>query len=148
MILVTGADGYIGQRVCHYLAAAQHEIIAIDLEFTASDSSSSIRRAGDICDRTFLSELLQSFPIDKIVHLAAIRATALRKNPAEAVRVNIDASLTLLELAAQTQVERFIFGSSISTDGNKPVVTYGAVSEQEPAAAPTITRLIWKCEQR
>ena len=123
MILVTGADGYIGRRVCHYLAAAQHEIIAMDLEFTASVNPSSTRRAGDICDRTFLAETLQSFPIDTIVHLAAVRATASRNNPAQAVRVNIDASLTLLELAVQAQVQRFIFGSSISTYGSKPAAT-------------------------
>ena len=74
---------------------------------------------------------------DTIIHLAAVLNTRSRQQPDEALHVNIGGSLTLLQLAAQFKVQKFIFGSSISVYGAKPFAEYGEVSEDEPAAPNT-----------
>jgi nucleoside-diphosphate-sugar epimerase len=75
---------------------------------------------------------------DTIIHLAAVLNTRSRPQPDEALRLNIGGSLTLLQLAAQFKVQKFIFGSSISVYGAKPFAEDGEVSEEEPAAPNTI----------
>ena len=94
--------------------------------------------AGFIGSPDFLAEVMQSGPFEIIMHVAAVLNTASRGQPDEALRVNIGSSLTLLHLATQSKVQKFIFGSSISVYGPKLFAEYGAVSEEDPAAPNTI----------
>jgi nucleoside-diphosphate-sugar epimerase len=67
-----------------------------------------------------------------------VLSTASQQEPEEALRVNIGSSLRLLQLAAQSKVRRFIFGSSISVYGPKPFAEFGEVSEGQPASPNTV----------
>jgi nucleoside-diphosphate-sugar epimerase len=136
MILVTGAGGFIGSQVCRLLAAQGYPVVAIDRRFAMTQPYPQL--SGDIGSPDFLAEVLQTGYFDTIIHLAAILNTASRRQPEEALRVNIGSSLTLLQLAARFKVQKFIFGSSISVYGAKSFAEYGEVSEEEPAAPNTI----------
>ena len=136
MILVTGAGGFIGSQVCRLLAAQGYAVVAIDRRFAMTQHYPQL--SGDIGSPDFLAEVMQTGYFDTIIHLAAILNTASRRQPEEALRVNIGSSLTLLQLAARFKAQKFIFGSSVSVYGAKSFAEYGEVSEEEPAAPNTI----------
>ncbi len=118
MILVTGADGFLGRRVCRQLAQAGRDFIGAD------------KRPAPPCDITdsgSVARLFESHAIDSVIHLAAMLQSACRLNPAAATRVNVVGSANLLEAAAQSGVRRFVFGSSISVyAAADPPDLYGA----------------------
>ena len=136
MILVTGANGFIGSQICRLLSARGYALLAIDRHFASSQPYPQF--SGDIGSPDFLSEVMRTGPFEAIIHLAAVLNTASREQPNEALRVNIGSSLTLLQLAVQFKVQKFLFGSSISVYGPKPFAEYGEVSEDQPAAPNTI----------
>jgi UDP-glucuronate 4-epimerase len=132
IILVTGAAGFIGSEICRLLHRQGHAVVAIDRHFPTNLPYP--QRTGDVGDDSFLSAVCLAYPAKTVVHLAGMLNSVSRQQPYEAMRVNIGASLSLLQLSAQSGVKRFIFGSSISAYGEKPFAAYGAVSELEPAA--------------
>jgi len=135
-ILVTGAGGFIGSQLCRLLSTRGYAIVAIDRRFATSQPYSQF--SGDIGSADFLAKVMQTGSFDIIIHLAAVLNTASRQQPPEALRVNIESSLTLLQLAARSKAQKFIFGSSISVYGAKSFAEYGEVSEEQPAAPNTI----------
>jgi nucleoside-diphosphate-sugar epimerase len=136
MILVTGGGGFIGSQVCRLLSTRGQNVIALDRNFVTFLPCQTVQ--GDLCDPDFLTELFRAYSFDAIIHLAAVLNTASRKRPDEAMRVNIGGSLTLLQLAMQFGVPKFIFGSSISAYGSKHYTDYGEVSESEPASPDNV----------
>ena len=63
-----------------------------------------------------------------------MRNSNSQRQPEAALRVNIGSSLSLLQLAQQFSVPKFVYGSSISAYGPKSYADYGEVCESEPAA--------------
>jgi len=136
MILVTGAGGFIGSQVCRLLSTQGYAVVAIDQRFTTTHAYPQF--TGDIGSTEFLTKVIQTGSFEAIIHLAAVLNTTSRGQPDEALRVNIGSSLALLQVAARSKVQKFIFGSSISVYGAKPFAQYGEVSEEEPAAPNTV----------
>jgi len=132
MILVTGAGGFIGKEVCRVLSELGYEVVALDRQFATSTPYRQVM--GDVGDPAFLARVFESQKFETVVHLASILKTASQ----EALRVSVGGSLHLLELAAQSGVSKFIYGSSITAYGPKPLARYGEVSEEEPPAPNTI----------
>lgn len=131
-ILVTGGGGFIGREVCRLLAEHGRDVLAVDRSFPSPMPCKAVQ--GDISSPDLLAGLLRAHPLEAVVHLAAVLNTASRERPDVAMRVNIGASLALLELAVQHEVGRFIFGSSISVYGPRRAAEAGALSESYPAA--------------
>lgn len=136
MILVTGGGGFIGRRVCRLFYERGFEVTALDLQFPANAPYRQV--TGDFADQDFSAGVMRGGSFDTVVHLASMLKTASRKNPPEALRVNVSGSLGLLELATRSEVRKFIYGSSITAYGPKPFAGYGEVAEEEPAAPNTI----------
>lgn len=136
MILITGAGGFIGSHVCRLLFEQDHDLVATDQHFVTSQSYDQL--AGDIANADFLDNVMQLGAFDTIIHLAGVLNTASQRQPEDAQRINIAASLHLLRLAAQRKIRRFIFGSSISVYGAKSFSEYGDVSEEHPASPNTV----------
>ena len=132
MILVTGASGFIGKQVCLALAAHNHKVLAVDREIDEDSRCEFVQ--GDLSQGDFLLKLVQAYSFDTIVHLASLLNTMSRKWPLEAMRVNVGASLGLLNLAVEHPGTRFIYGSSISVYGSKCYPRFGEVTELEPAS--------------
>lgn len=105
MILVTGSFGFVGRNVCARLSRESLSFVGIDRRGPAPC---------DIIDRDAVRHLFSAQRIDTVIHLAALLPSACRRDPAEATRVNILGSANLLDVAAESGVKRFIFGSSIS----------------------------------
>jgi nucleoside-diphosphate-sugar epimerase len=74
VILVTGADGFIGSRVCRLLSTQGNGVVAVDRRFSATQPYAQL--SGDIGSADFLAQLMQTGPFEAIVHLAAVLSTA------------------------------------------------------------------------
>lgn len=152
-VLVTGAAGYLGQAVVQALAASaprRHggepnavELVLTDRIAGRSPPLSVQTRwiAGDIADPSLQSRLFAA-PVDRIIHLAGVVSGAAEADFALGKRVNLDATLALLEQcraqAAGERVARFVQASSIAVFGvplperidddtaPRPTLSYGA----------------------
>ena len=154
-IVVTGAGGFIGSALLARLAATASaagpriEIVATDRPGAGLDDA--VRRAaspavtplaGDIADPALLERLLAA-PVDRVFHLAGVVSGAAEADFALGRRVNLDASVALLDAlrrqaVAGGPVARFVMTSSIAVFGAplparidddtpaEPALSYGA----------------------
>ncbi len=146
-ILVTGAAGFIGSHVVERLLARGDEVVGVD-NFDPFYSPAEKRRnlAGALAEDTFrlveadcadpaaLRADLGDDGFDAIVHLAAkagVRPSI--QDPAAYTRANVVATQSLLDLAHERGITRFVFGSSSSVYGNSARAPF---AETEPADRP------------
>lgn len=154
-VLITGAAGFVGaalaarlQRDAQLAQKAITRLSLADLAFGDAPAREGIvhRLCGDLADADWLDGALGSAsggePLDAVFHLASIPGGMAEANYPLARRVNLDATLALLE-RGRAQVEAggaapvFVFASSIAVFGEmparvdddtptRPVMTYGA----------------------
>ncbi len=117
MILVTGANGFIGRPVVEAISI-ENEVVALDRALPDSPVKKNIIGIRcDIIDVDGLKRIFRHYRINKIIHLASLLNSISNQNPSLATSTNIMGSLNLLDLSVKYQVERFIYGSSISVYG-------------------------------
>jgi nucleoside-diphosphate-sugar epimerase len=121
VILVTGANGFVGRSVCAQLARAGVPRLGVDRH---------VPQTFDVADAAAVQAIFRKHSICAVIHLAAMLPSACRAHPAEAARVNVGGSIHVLEAAARAGVPRFVFGSSMSVYG--AARDYTPVSEQAP----------------
>lgn len=138
-VVITGANGFVGQALVKKLLsdsvigqATLSRLILLDRQFDevliANNHSSSLlvqQYSGDLADEVWLKSTLCHVPMDVIFHLASIPGGMAEKNDVLARKVNIDATMTLLDIAkAQTESGHrkpiFVFASSIAVYGIMP----------------------------
>jgi nucleoside-diphosphate-sugar epimerase len=111
MILVTGGSGFLGRELCVRLSRLGEDVLEYSLDGEQGDSYLSIR--GDICDKEQLLNLFKKYEITKIAHLASLLHTESCLHPSKAFQVNVLGSVLLLDFSVKSNVERFIFGSTV-----------------------------------
>jgi threonine 3-dehydrogenase len=123
-ILITGAAGEIGDALVKNLAQQQsNRIITLDLKPVPAETVQMVTHVqGDIMDQSLLSRLVSEYEIGTIFHLAALLSTRAEFTPEAAHRVNVEGTLSLLQLASDQSQWRgepvlFIFPSSIAAYG-------------------------------
>jgi D-erythronate 2-dehydrogenase len=134
-VLVTGAAGFIGQAVAACLAG-EAGIDAVRLvDRIAPPCPDDPRFEARCADLTApVADLLDG--IDTVIHLASIPGGSAEADPALSRRVNLDATLGLLE-ALDARAGRFVYASSIAVFGAiadpvddrtepRPSLVYGA----------------------
>jgi nucleoside-diphosphate-sugar epimerase len=138
-ILVTGAAGFIGSRVCALLAQEGREVVGFDSFNDAYDTRLKDWRWAqlekikglelarlDLIDTAGLNALFERHAakrpgkaaFDAVANLAAragVRASV--ENPAVYVEANITGSLNLLELCRRFDVKKYVLASSSSLYG-------------------------------
>lgn len=117
-VLVTGANGFLGQAVVAHLRDAGRAVhVTVRDASQAADDDHAIV-VGDMAEDPDWSRAVQG--MDCIVHTAG-RAHQPESADAEAHaafrRVNVDATLTLARQAAQAGVRRLVFISSAHVNG-------------------------------
>ena len=153
-LLVTGASGFIGRRVCQNLTQLNHRVRTV-----TSSRASELRLFAsvpmeDILDVVRVNHEAIS-PLDwaracdgvgAVIHLAA-RAHVLRETLGDVYAVyrkaNCEVTLALALAALESGVKRFIFVSSIGVNGAE---TFDAPFTPSDIAAPHSPYAVSKCE--
>lgn len=117
-ILITGGLGYIGGRLCQYLDNSSEN----DLRLLVRKNSiipkwaqNRTMATGDVLDISSLKKACEN--IDTVIHLAALNEIDSAKNPLEALRVNGEGTLNLMNAAIINKVKRFIYFSTFHVYG-------------------------------
>jgi nucleoside-diphosphate-sugar epimerase len=129
MILVTGANGFIGCALCAALEHAgrglRRAVRSVDggIVGTAKSLATNTRLLfpiGDIGPRTDWSQALCG--VNAVIHLAG-RVHIMREHERDPLAVfrsvNVDGCQRLAQMAAQAEVKRFIYVSSIKVNGEE-----------------------------
>jgi len=166
-VVVTGAAGYVGRALAHrlldagFLAGQEIDYLTLlDRTFDSPPATAkTMQRTIDLTDSAHLRAIFRERPVDAIFHLASIPGGTAERQYALARSVNLDATLSLLELC-QAQVDGggpmplFVFASSIATlgmlpdvvDDNTPMrprMTYGAHKRIGEILVDDFTRRGW-----
>jgi UDP-glucose 4-epimerase len=72
---------------------------------------------GDICDQGTLEKAVDDYKITHIAHLAALMPEPAEANPRLGVRVGVDGTTNVLEVARAKKIERVVFTSSKAAYG-------------------------------
>ena len=127
-ILVTGGAGYIGSHTLIELIKDGHTPVVVDN--LVNSSQEALKRVEkitgaaiafyklDLCDEAELRNIFADQDFDAIIHFAGLKAVGESVNlPLKYYRNNINSTVTLLELAAEYKVNKFIFSSSATVYG-------------------------------
>ncbi|MDJ0837600.1 MAG: NAD-dependent epimerase/dehydratase family protein [Acidobacteriota bacterium] len=124
-VLITGANGEIGQRLVEYLEEeGRYDIVALDLTEPAPELAEKTKAfyRGNILDKHLMDGIETHHRFEIIFHLAGVLSSTGEKNPMLAHHVNVDGSLNILQIAqnhsqASGKSVVFVFSSSIAAYG-------------------------------
>lgn len=142
-VLVTGGAGYIGSHTVVELLDDDYEVVVIDdLRNSSAKALEAVaaitgRRPtfyeADVADRSALASIFESHRIDGVIHFAGLKAVGESVDePLMYYRVNLDSTLTLLEVMKAADVGTMVFSSSCTVYGEAEVVP---VTEEAPLGA-------------
>ncbi|MDG0969104.1 MAG: NAD-dependent epimerase/dehydratase family protein [Porticoccaceae bacterium] len=122
-ILITGANGFIGNALMRYYQNNNQAVVGVDLVGNGSDIIK-----GDVANPETIADLLAQ--CDVIVHTAALVSNAMADN--DMWQVNVLATSNLIAAAKKYKVRRFVQISSIVVYGND---AEGELDENQPVHA-------------
>lgn len=106
--LVTGAAGFIGSNLAHFLVAGGHKVIAYD-KLTYAGNYSSLEPLegnnfifikGDICDTELVYDSFAKYNVEAVFHLAAeSHVDRSIDGPSEFINTNITGTFSMLSAA-------------------------------------------------
>lgn len=118
-ILITGGFGYIGGRVAEHLAKiyCDENIILFVKNNVCKPGWVGGKKivTGDVLDITSLKSACKD--VDVVIHLAALNEIDSGKNPLQALRVNGEGTLNLINAAIEKKVKRIIYFSTFHVYG-------------------------------
>jgi nucleoside-diphosphate-sugar epimerase len=149
-VLLTGANGFVGQHLGAFLIKQGHQVVAATrCENAAFDyAPARIVPVGEIDAATDWSAALDG--VEMIIHLAA-RVHVMQEQVTEPLatfhQVNTAGTLRLAQQADEAGVKRFVYLSSIKVNGES--TTTRPFSEDDPAAPEDpYAQSKWEAEQQ
>ena len=134
-ILVVGGAGYIGSHTVRQLARGGYHPVILD------DLSKGHRQAvagfdfeqGDFSDKNYLECVLKKYPVDAVIHFAALTEVDRSvKDPAAFYQTNTAGVLTLLNALVKHKINRLVFSSSAAIFGEPQTDLIGENHPQHP----------------
>ncbi|NNE36912.1 MAG: NAD(P)-dependent oxidoreductase [Gammaproteobacteria bacterium] len=123
VILVTGAEGFLGSHVVSAIKQAGHRVVAGVHSQAGSEENMAYL---DICDPVNIKQVFDKYRPDYVIHCAAYGVNYLDRDVSIAINVNVTGSLNLLEIASGYSIKRFIHIGSCFEYGSVD----GLVSEE------------------
>jgi UDP-glucose 4-epimerase len=135
-VLLTGGAGYIGSHTAVVLAERGHDVLLLDNFANAErDVPERLRRLtgrtfpvieADIRDIIAMRAALAAFPVDAVIHFAALKAVGESEaDPLLYYDMNIVGTIRLLEAMQVAGIKRIVFSSSATVYGqpdNSPIL--------------------------
>lgn len=135
LVLVTGANGFVGKFLCQALLAANYPVRALSRQKFEHDPRLELK---------LLSEPLSSDSVDfntllddvrTVIHLAA-RVHVMQDKSHDPLtefrKVNVNATLALARQSAKAGVKRFIFVSSVKVNGEHTPIGQAFIESDIP----------------
>lgn len=151
-VLVTGAGGFVGQALVRALSTGWRVIATDRAEMDFAELPNVTVLPGDLDDPTLIAAITTQ-PLDAVIHLATIPGGAAEADPALAARINVAASMALIDAAStHGNCPRVLFASSIAVFGDPlpphvdddtpltPMLRYGAHKAMVEEWIATMTR--------
>tara|TARA_B110000858_G_C17801381_1_gene475490 strand:+ start:970 stop:1881 length:912 start_codon:yes stop_codon:yes gene_type:complete len=119
MILITGADGFIGKSIAYYLSKKNFKVLKAIRRFR--NTSDTIKL--DLNEPKDIENACKK--IDTIIHLAGLNRDQCDENKKKAFLINTTGTKNLLKQAIKEKIKTFIFFSTIHVYGKdlKGVIT-------------------------
>jgi len=128
-ILVTGGAGYIGSHTVVALEAAGYRAVILDNfcnahpgvlpRLEAITGTSIALERGDVRDAATLDAVFAKYPVDAVIHFAALKAVGESvQKPLDYFDNNIYGSTQLLKAMQRAGVKAFVFSSSATVYGD------------------------------
>ena len=153
-VLVTGANGFIGQQLCRKLVESGKQVTACIREQADEAVFANILGSLKICRISSLdisSEASDIFDeVDAVIHLAG-RTHVVYETAADPLRefrrVNVGGTEALSLIAARKGVKRFIYMSSVKVNGE---ATYNTpfMADDAPGYCDPYGQSKWEAEER
>lgn len=140
-ILITGATGQIGSALTPALRDRHgtDAVLATGLDETA-DVDGPYERL-DVLEEQRLRELVDTYDVDTIYHLAAILSADGESRPMATHAVNVDGLLTVLEVARDAAIDQVIVPSTIAVFGPDTPANPGEKTVLRPRTMYGITKV-------
>ncbi len=122
-VVVTGSEGFVGQVLAQRLLAEGlagrpvERLTLLDIGFAAAHADARVHQCPGSIDDAALRQQAYATPVDAVFHLASIPGGAAEKSYELGRRINLDATLGLLEDLRGQAVPRFVFASTIAVYG-------------------------------
>ena len=120
-IIITGANGYIGARLCQFLAAKSHDIIAVcypsipDVNYWGKNFYKVI--SGDLRDQITIQQIAD-LKADAIIHLISLDHFDSEKDVHLVSQINVLPTWNLLRECTKKGLKKFIYFSTVQVYGN------------------------------
>jgi UDP-glucose 4-epimerase len=121
-VVVTGGSGLLGSMIVHMLIEdGDVTPVVMDINPTPTrldDIRDKVEYVlGDISDAEHLNATFAKYKPQKIIHLAVLPGDLSEKDPLQAVKVNVDGFVNLMDAAMANDVQQVLFSSSGTTYG-------------------------------
>lgn len=147
-ILITGANGFIGQSLCAAAALRGFQVKGAVREACELPDEIVPVIVGEIDGKTNWAEALRD--IDVVIHLAArvhVMQDTATEPLAEFVKVNLHGTETLAYQAARAGVKRLVYVSSIKVNGEQTTDQRPFVESDNPNPQDDYANSKWQAEQ-
>lgn len=125
--LVTGAAGFIGSNIVHYLVARGDEVRGLDnLSHSRAENIADIRhkfdfRQADVTDLEAMRSACDG--MDYVLHQGAVGSVPRSiEDPIGTNHANVTGTLTIFQAAREKGIKRVVYASSSSVYGDTPTL--------------------------
>ncbi len=137
-VMVTGATGFIGNRIVRKLVERGEDVVCFDLAPPRVNLQPYLDRLrfyrGDIMQMPHLLDAINTHQVDRVIHMAALLPPDTEERPHFGMLVNIQGTNNIFEVARWTDVQRVVYASSIATFGVQETFGDRPVNEDELSA--------------
>jgi UDP-glucose 4-epimerase len=137
-VLVVGAGGHIGRRVCTALVASGHEVHGTDRDRSGPLPEGMELHRADISKRSF-DQVLRDVSPEAVVHLARVRGFELRSSLRH--RVNFEGAVRVLDRCVAAGAGKIVFLSRHTVYGALPDQPQFLTEDHPPFAGRTFPEI-------